>query len=129
IAGIKKMPSTAYQGGGSVLIEFQAGTDLGKALEDVRAKVADARPDLPDGLTSEPTVSEVTLAQFPVLVVTLSGDLPERVLTRVARELRDRIEDAPGVLEAKLQGVRDDLIAVTIDPAKIAAYGLRPDQL
>ena len=28
ITGIKKMTSTAYQGGGNVLIEFQAGADL-----------------------------------------------------------------------------------------------------
>ena len=39
----------AYQGGGNVVVEFQAGSDLDKALEDVRNKVADAKPDLPDG--------------------------------------------------------------------------------
>jgi multidrug efflux pump subunit AcrB len=33
ITGIKKMTSTAYQGGGNVLIEFQAGADLKKALD------------------------------------------------------------------------------------------------
>ncbi|HOZ33221.1 MAG TPA: efflux RND transporter permease subunit, partial [Tabrizicola sp.] len=128
ISGIKKMTSTAYQGGGNVLIEFQAGADLSKALEDVRNKVAQARPELPDG-ADEPTVNEVNLSEFPILVITLSGDVPERVLATAARELRDRIEELPPVLEANLQGVRDDLVEVVIDPGKLASYGLRPDIL
>ena len=128
ISGIKQMTSTAYQGGGNVLIEFQAGADLDKALTDVRNGVQDAKPKLPQG-TDEPTVHEVNISEFPVLVVTLSGDVPQRALTRAARELRDRLEEVPGVLEASLQGVSDDLAEVTVDPAKLASYGLRADQL
>ncbi|WP_127901012.1 efflux RND transporter permease subunit [Solirhodobacter olei] len=129
IAGIKKMTSTAYEGGGSVLIEFQAGANLAKALQDVRAAVSDARANLPDGMTQDPTVHEVNISEFPVLVVTLSGDVPERALTAAARDLRDRIGDVHGVLDATLQGVRDDVVDVTIDPDKLVSYGLRPDQL
>ena len=128
ITGVKEMTATAYQGGGNVLLEFQAGADLGKALDDVRSKVSEAKRDLPDG-TDEPTVNEVNISEFPVLVVTLSGDVPERILTRAGRELRDRIEEVPGVLDATLQGVRDDLVEVIIDPAKLSSYGLRPDTL
>jgi len=128
ISGIKRMTATAYQGGGNVVIEFQAGADLGSALEDVRNKVAQARPELPDG-ADEPTVNEVNISEFPVLVITLSGDVPERVLAQAGRELRDRIEDLPTVLNAELQGVREDLVEVVIDPGKLASYGLRPDIL
>ncbi len=128
ITGIKEMKSTAYQGGGNVLMEFQAGTDLNKALDDVRTKVSEAKRDLPQG-TDEPTVNEVNISEFPVLVVTLSGDVPERVLTRAGRELRDRIEEIPGVLDAALQGVRDDLVEVIVDPAKLTSYGIRLDTM
>jgi multidrug efflux pump len=128
ISGIKKMDSTAYQGGGNVVIEFQAGADLDKALDDVRNKVAQARPELPSG-ADEPSVNEVNISEFPVLVITLSGDVPERVLAAAGRELRDRIEEDPGVLDAALQGVRDDLVEVIIDPSRLASYGLRPDTL
>ena len=128
LSGIKKMTSTAYQGGGNVVVEFQAGADLKKALDDVRNKVAEARPDLPDG-ADEPTVNEVNISEFPVLVITLSGDVPEKVLAVAGRELRDRIEELSGVLSADLQGVRDDLVEVVIDPGKLATYGLRPDIL
>ena len=128
VTGIKEMRSTAYQGGGNVVIEFMAGADLGKALDDVRNKVSDAKPDLPQG-ADEPTVNEVNISEFPVLVVTLAGDVPERALTRAARELRDRIEEVGGVLEASLQGARDDLVEVIIDPVKLSSYGMQLDQL
>ncbi|MBA70491.1 MAG: MFS transporter [Rhizobiales bacterium] len=128
ITGIKEMRSTAYQGGGNVLLEFQAGADLDKALDDVRNKVDDARQDLPSG-AEEPSVHEVNISEFPVLVVTLSGNVPERALTRTARELRDRIEEINGVLDANLQGARDDLVEIIIDPVKLSSYGLQLDQL
>ena len=128
IKGIKKITSTAYQGGGNVLIEFQAGADLDTALTDVRNKVSDAKRDLPQG-TDEPSVNEVNISEFPVLVVTLSGSVPERALILAGRALRDRIEDVPGVLEANLAGAREDLVEVIIDPVKLSSYGLRLDQM
>jgi multidrug efflux pump len=128
ITGIKEMRSAAYQGGGNVVIEFMAGADLAKALDDVRNKVSDAKPDLPQG-ADEPTVNEVNISEFPVLVVTLSGNVPERALTQAARELRDRIEEVGGVLEASLQGARDDLVEVIIDPVKLSSYGMQLDQM
>ncbi|MBO6539729.1 MAG: efflux RND transporter permease subunit [Rhizobiaceae bacterium] len=128
IKGLKEMKSSAYQGGGFVLLEFDPSTDLSTALEDTRNKVSDAKRDLPSG-ADEPTVNEVNVSEFPVLVVTLSGNIPERALTAAARELRDQIEEVPGVLEASLQGARDDLVEVVIDPMKLSSYGLRLDQM
>jgi multidrug efflux pump len=128
LKNLKEVRSAAFQGGGYVLIEFNPGADLSTALEDVRAKVSDAKRDLPQA-AEEPTINEVNLSEFPVLVVTLAGDVPERALTAAARELRDRIEEVPGVLEADLQGAREDLVEVIIDPVKLSSYGLQLDQL
>lgn len=128
ISGIQRLSASAYQGGGNVLVEFQVGTDLAKALDDVRNTVAQARSDLPDE-ASEPYIQEVNISDFPVLVITLSGDVPERALATAGRDLRDRIEEVPTVLDASLEGVRGDLVEVVINPDKLAAYDLRPDIL
>jgi len=128
LEGVKEMRSAAYEGGGYVLIEFQAGYDFSNAIEDVRAKVADARRELPQA-AEEPSVNEVNISEFPILVVTLAGDVPERVLTNAAKELRDRIEEIPGVLEGSLQGARDDLVEVIVDPMKLSSYGIELNQL
>ena len=79
------MRSAAFEGGGFVLLEFEAGFNSDVALQDVRAKVDDAKRDLPAD-ADEPGVYEVNLSLFPILVVTLSGDISERSLGEFARE-------------------------------------------
>jgi multidrug efflux pump len=128
LKGLKEMKSNAYQGGANVIVEFDPSVDLGDALIDTRNKVQDAKRDLPEGV-EEPTVNEVNLSEFPVVFITLSGDIPERALTAAAKTLRDRIEEVPGVLEAEIQGSRDELVEAIIDPVKLSSYGLQLDQL
>ena len=74
IEGIKEMRSRAQTGSASVLLEFDAGFDVDKALRDVREAIDLVKPDLPSD-TDEPTASEVNVGLFPVLVVTLAGDV------------------------------------------------------
>src|SRR5690606_41006310 len=47
INNLKEMKSAGFEGGGYVLLEFEAGFDPDVALQDVRAKVDDARAELP----------------------------------------------------------------------------------
>lgn len=128
LKGLKELKSNAYQGGANVIVEFDPSIDLGDALIDTRNKVQDAKRDLPSGV-EEPTVNEVNLSEFPVIFISLSGNMPERALTTAAKTLRDRIEEVPGVLEGEIQGSRDDLVEAIIDPMRLASYGLRLDQM
>jgi multidrug efflux pump len=128
VGNVKEMRSTAFEGGGFVLLEFEAGFDSKAALADVRAKVDQAKHDLPRDV-DEPQVLEVNLSLYPVLVVGLSGDVPERTLLRIARAAKNAIEQAPGVLSAELRGARDEAVEIILDPTLISSYGLSIDQL
>ncbi len=128
IEGVKQMRSRAYEGGANVLLEFDAGFDADTALEDVRRKIDSVQPELPAD-TDEPTVNEVNLSLFPVIVVTLSGAVPERVLLRLARELKDRVEAIPSVLEAKIAGERKELVEIVVDPMLVESYALDPERI
>ncbi len=123
IEGVKEMRSQAYEGGGFVLLEFDAGFDAGRALDDVRAKVDVAKADLPSD-TKEPTIHEVNLSLLPVVVVTVSGSADERTLLHLARRLRDRIEGIPAVLRGELAGQREELVEFVIDPLRLESYGI-----
>ena len=68
VEGIKEVRSTAYSGGGNVLLEFDAGFNADQAMLDVRDKVDRAKGDLPDE-ANEPTVSEVNISTFPILLI------------------------------------------------------------
>ena len=83
IEGKKEMTSTSYQGGGNVLLEFDAGFDPDQALLDTREQVDRAKSDLPDD-ADEPKVSEVNISLFPILVVSISGDISEFLLKKIS---------------------------------------------
>jgi len=123
ITGIKDMSSTASEGRASVLLEFDAGFDGDQALADVREKVDVAKSELP-AATDEPSVNEVNVSLFPVLNVSLSGPIPERALTAIARELKDALEALPGVLEADIAGEREEVLEVVVDPLVMESYSV-----
>ncbi|MFQ5775241.1 MAG: efflux RND transporter permease subunit [Kiloniellaceae bacterium] len=128
IEGVDEMRSTAFLGGANIVLEFEAGFDADRALADVREKVDLAKPDLPED-ADEPTVHEINLSLFPVLVVTLSGDVPERTLLRLARGLRDEIEGISSVLSAQIAGDRDEVVEIVVDPMVLESYGLNADDV
>ena len=107
-----------------MLLEFEAGVDIDLALIDVREKVDRAKAELPEE-TDEPIVEEVNLSLFPVLVVTLAGAVPERTLLTLARDLQDRLEALPDVLEVEIGGDREEVVEIVIDPLRIEAYDLQ----
>lgn len=128
VTNVKEMRATGYEGGGYVLLEFEAGFNSDAALADVRAKVDQAKRDLPRD-ADEPSVQEVNLSLYPVLVVTLAGSVPERTLLRIAREAKNQIEQQPGVLKAELRGARDEAVEVVAEPMLMKSYGISIDQL
>ena len=124
IEGVKEMSANAYEGGANVQLEFIAGIDTDQAIQDVRAKVDVAKAKLP-GEAEEPTVNEVKLSRFdPMLVLNIAGSVSERALTRIAKDLKEKIEALDGVLEVNLVGVREELMEVIVDPLTLESYGL-----
>ena len=128
IEGIKEMRSTATEGYASVLLEFDAGFDADLALADVREKVDVVKAELPQE-TDEPTVNEVNVSLFPVIVIMLSGEMPERTLLRLAHDLQDVLEGLPGVLAANIVGNREELLEVVVDPVRLESYRINQEEL
>ncbi len=128
VEGVKEMTATASEGSASVTLEFEAGVDIDEALADVREGADIGKADLP-AETDEPLVYEINLALFPVLVVTLSGDLPERTLLKLARDLEKRLEGLSNVLDVEIGGERERLVEIIIDPLLVESYGLQLEDL
>ncbi|MDD2869070.1 efflux RND transporter permease subunit [Neomegalonema sp.] len=126
--GLSKLNSTAAEGYANVVLEFEIGLDMKTVLADVREEVNKAKASFPEG-AKEPTVSEVNFSDFPVLVLSLFGDAPERALFRIASELQDVVEAVPQVLEATVVGKRDEMLEVLIDPVKLEAYNITAYEL
>ena len=70
ISGVKRLESRSRQGLSSISVEFELGTDLDAATQDVRDRVARARWELPREL-EPPVVEKVDIAGFPIMWVPL----------------------------------------------------------
>lgn len=128
IEGTKEMTATAFEGGANVTLEFEAGFNSDIALDDVRNSVDDAKPELPED-SDEPVVEEFNVSLFPIMTITLSGEVPERALLKIARELQDEIEAIPEVLEVNIAGDRDEQAEIIINPVMVDSYGISSYQL
>ncbi|HMO42224.1 MAG TPA: efflux RND transporter permease subunit, partial [Phenylobacterium sp.] len=128
IEGIKEMNGVARQGMGAINLEFEADFNKDRALAEVRAKVDLARGRFPPD-AEEPIIEEANFSGEPILGIVLSGAAPERELYRIARSLQDQLESTPGVLEVSLNGGRQELLEVTIDPLRMEAYNITTGEL
>jgi multidrug efflux pump len=128
VDGLKEMISTASQGHLSVMLEFYGDIDIDQALIDVRERVDTAKKELPRD-SDEPSIKEINVALFPVMIVTLSGDVDESLLYASANRLQEVIETLPGVLSADLVGKREELAEIIVDPARMDNYNLSFSQL
>ncbi|MCB9622008.1 MAG: efflux RND transporter permease subunit [Sandaracinus sp.] len=123
VKDLKKMTSTSYEGASVVFLEFEPEVVIQDALQRVRDRVNRARPKLPDDI-EETEITEINFSDFPILLVTLGGDLDELELKRLGENLEDELRRIPGVLDAVLSGGREREIQVQVDPNRLAHYGL-----
>ena len=126
VEGLDVMKSVASEGYASVSLEFAAGEDIDLVLADVRKAVDDAKPDLPTD-ADEPKVIEVSLSLFPVLTAALYGTVSERDMVQAARDIKDKLEALPGVLEVEIGGDREEVLEILVDASAMEAYGLDPN--
>jgi multidrug efflux pump len=126
--GLKTISGTAAENFGGVALEFEFGWDKDQIIADVRNRMNVAQGQFPDGADTY-SVDEINFSEFPILVVALSGDVPERTLLRAARDLQSRIAALEPVLKAELAGHRDEMLEVVIDPLKLEAYNITAAEL
>ncbi|MFT5692461.1 MAG: multidrug efflux pump [Oceanicoccus sp.] len=129
IEGVDKISSVSAEGAATIIIEFGSSFDSDQAIVDVREAVDKAKVKIPS-TSEEPIVQEIQAASFPVLTISFGGkNVPERVLYSIAMRMRDKLETIPAVLQAELQGHREELLEVLVDPAQLEIYGITNDEL
>jgi multidrug efflux pump len=129
LEGVVELKSTAAEGMASFLVEFDVSQDLDKALSDVREAVNRSKAEMPR-TAEEPFVNELTVDDFPIIQVNLIGKgASERSVYQAALKLRDDIESIPSILSAELQGHREELLEVIIDPDALNTYRISSEEL
>ena len=121
--GLKTMWGTAAENYAAVALEFEFGWDKTAIMADVRDAMTKAEAEFPVG--GEPySLTELNFSTFPMIIVSLSGDVPERTMVRLARDLQDDLESLDAVLEAGIAGDRDEMVEILIDPLRLESYNI-----
>ncbi|WP_112323273.1 efflux RND transporter permease subunit [Oceanibium sediminis] len=126
--GLDKMTAVASESYAGIFLEFEFGWDKQATLAEARDAMNNAEARFPDG-ADQYSINELNFSEIPILVVSLSGEVPERTLIRVIKELKDDVESLAPVLQAALAGGRDEMVEVLIDPLKLEAYNVTAGEL
>ncbi|KUP94351.1 efflux RND transporter permease subunit [Tritonibacter horizontis] len=121
--GLDKMSATAAEGYAGIALEFDFGWDKTAIMADVRDAMDSAEAEFPDG-AEKYSITEINFSEFPIVIVSMSGPVPERTMARLAKDLQDDLEALDSVLEAGIAGNRDEMVEVLIDPLKLEAYNV-----
>src|SRR6186997_468971 len=127
VQGIKEITSTSLEGVSIVRLQFNLGVDVAVAQQDVQAKVARIRRQLPEDI-QEPIIQHFDPNEQPIMSIALrSNERSIREITDLAIEVvQTRIEAIEGVGGVNVVGGNPRQIRVQVDPVALRAYGLSP---
>ena len=121
VQGIMELTSQAREGRGSVTIELVAGTDRGKAFQDIDQAVNRIRT-FPDDI-EQPEVS-LRAQQRNVMDIGLYGDVNIGTLRSLAEQLRDRLLSDPAITQVELGNVPEYMTHIEIPQHRLREYGI-----
>lgn len=128
IDGINKINSTSRESVSVITAEFDANADVDKSIQELKDAVDQVKGELPSD-ASEPSVTEVNFADQPILVLSISSDLPPIEFTKLGEELRDSFTSVSGVSKVVVEGTRAREVQVIVDQTALFAYGVSLSQI
>ena len=127
LEGLDNLTSSSSLGVSSVVVEFSADEDLEGAIRRLREEVDSIR-GLPEA-AEQSEVVEISIADEPIISVSLGGIEDERLLSLYADDLAQKIEEIPDVSTVDVVGSVEEEIRIRVEPGRLTDLGLSIGQL
>ena len=128
IEGVKHVYSVSRPGMAVLTVEYTVGVERQPAIVRLYNQVYSNQDWLPPGMgVGQPLIKPKGIDDVPVMALTLWTDDAQRgatELTEVAHSLETELKRIPGSRDVYTIGAPDRVVSVTLDPAKLASYGL-----
>ncbi|RMG27539.1 MAG: efflux RND transporter permease subunit [Gammaproteobacteria bacterium] len=121
LAGVDAITSVSYEGRSQVQVRLKPGTDVEDFLRKAQ-NALDRIDDLPEEAEDPEMVRLET--RFPVISLSLYGDVDRGTLFALAREVKRRLLALPGVASVGVAGDRKWELHVEADPRRLAFHGV-----
>jgi multidrug efflux pump len=123
LKGLKKVTSNSYDNISIITAEFNGNILIKDAKDDVKEAIEKAKPDLPqnDNNLKEPVVSDINVADLPILYVNISGNYDLKKLKEYADNLKDAIESMKEISKVDMVGALKPEIQINVDLNKMGA--------
>ena len=124
VNGVKNISSQSAEGISAINVEFEWGTNLDYAAQDIKDNIDMIRDFLPDDIT-EPVVFKFNLSQMPIMFIGVTGPHDSyEIRTILEDNVRDRLQRLDGVAQAAVYGEKMREIRVSLNPARVRERGL-----
>lgn len=125
VSGVDTIQSQSSQGSSLVMVQFNSGTDMDKAVSDMSNSIEMIKSTLPDDC-DDPMVIKMDMNLMPVAMMSVSYEGYDLTQTKkfVEDNVTDKLESAAGVASVTVTGATDRIIEVRLNPTKVAGYNL-----
>ncbi len=128
VEDIDKVTSSSREGLSIITAQFNATADIDKSIQNLKDAVDKARPELPTDAT-EPTVMKINLADQPMLIISISEDLPPASLTALGDDLERELKKVKGVSKVNVTGTRKKEVQIVVRKDELVKYNLSLNQV
>ncbi len=129
VNGVKKVRSKSSEGISAITVEFEWGTNLDYAAQDIKDNIDYVRDFLPEDM-SEPAVFKFNLSQLPVMFIGVTSPYDTYRLKKLLEDnVRERIQRLDGVAQASVFGEKNREIRVALDPARLKYKNISIEQV
>ncbi|WP_322407068.1 efflux RND transporter permease subunit [Idiomarina sp. PL1-037] len=125
VSGVESIQSSSEENSARISIEFRPGVDLDVVAAEVREAVNQVRRELPDDVEQINVRKADNDARSVLDIAVSSESLTQEELTRrLETDLSPAFLAINGVADVRLNGDRERVLRVDLDPLKLVSFGL-----
>lgn len=129
VTGLKKLTSKSSTGQSLVIMEFEYGSNLDTATNNIRDKIEIVRNYLPTD-SKAPIVFQMDPSMMPIMALVINGQRkPEEISSYVEDVIKPRLEQIDGVASTSISGGREKAVLIDVPKDRLDAYDLTITQI